>query len=150
MGLDMYLSAKRYLWQHRDEDVEIANVIKAEQIEGMGDMRVKELVCEAMYWRKANAIHKWFVDNVQEGVDDCRPYEVSREKLKELVALCRKVLTERGKATELLPPSEGFFFGSKDIDEYYWQYLEETANALTEVLDTEGIEGWYFEYQSSW
>ena len=22
-------------------------------------------------WRKANAIHKWFVDNVQDGVDDC-------------------------------------------------------------------------------
>lgn len=150
MGLDMYLSAKRYLWQHRDEDQQIANVIKAEQIGGMGNMRVKELVCEAMYWRKANAIHKWFVDNVQDGEDDCKQYEVSAEQLRELIALCDRVLTERGKATELLPPCEGFFFGSSDIDEGYWGDLVATQNMLTTLLNTEGIDNWYFTYQSSW
>ena len=43
------------------------------------------------YWRKANAIHKWFVDNVQNGVDDCNYYEVSKEQLEDLLEVCTKV-----------------------------------------------------------
>lgn len=31
------------------------------------------------YWRKANAIHAWFVKNVQGGVDNCQSHEVSKE-----------------------------------------------------------------------
>ena len=44
---------------------------------------------EIIYWRKANAIHKWFVENVQEGVDDCGEYEVTVEQLTELRDLCK-------------------------------------------------------------
>lgn len=43
-------------------------------------------------WRKANHIHKWFVDNVQDGVDDCEIYEVTKEQLEELLDVCRKVI----------------------------------------------------------
>ena len=46
------------------------------------------------YWRKANEIHKWFVDNVQNGVDDCDIYPVSRENLIELAGICLKILSE--------------------------------------------------------
>lgn len=45
-------------------------------------------------WRKANHIHKWFVDNVQDGVDDCETYEVTKEQLKELLDVCKKVINE--------------------------------------------------------
>lgn len=148
MGLDMYLTAKRHLW--READKEIVDVIKAERISGMGDMNPKEIVCEAMYWRKANAIHKWFVDHVQDGDDNCHEYEVQSGQLRELESLCLKVLAERGKATELLPPSEGFFFGSKEIDDYYWVYLQETADRIAQLLSTEGVDNWYFYYRSSW
>jgi hypothetical protein len=148
MGLDMYLSAKRYLYK-KDDD-EIVNVIKAERIQGMGDMRPKTIVCEAMYWRKANAIHKWFVDNVQDGDDDCGEYEVFSGQLRELESLCLKVLAERGKSTELLPPCEGFFFGSNEIDDYYWEYLQDTANRIAKLLSTEGVDDWDFYYSSSW
>lgn len=44
------------------------------------------------YWRKANHIHKWFVDNVQNGVDECDTYEVTKEQLEDLLNVCRKVL----------------------------------------------------------
>ena len=50
-----------------------------------GHRRLEE---EVGYWRKANAIHKWFVDNVQDGVDDCGYYEVSQEQLKNLLHIC--------------------------------------------------------------
>lgn len=43
-------------------------------------------------WRKANAIHKWFVDNVQDGIDDCKAYYVSHEQLQELLDIVNAVL----------------------------------------------------------
>lgn len=47
---------------------------------------------EVGYWRKANAIHHWFVENVQNGTDDCERYEVSKEKLEELLETAKEVL----------------------------------------------------------
>ena len=46
------------------------------------------------YWRKANAIHKWFVENVQNGVDDCDTYLVTREQLEQLKEACEMVLSQ--------------------------------------------------------
>jgi len=48
---------------------------------------------EVGYWRKANHIHAWFVNNVQDGVDDCRYHnEVTKELLEELRDTCIEVL----------------------------------------------------------
>lgn len=44
------------------------------------------------YWRKANHIHNWFVNNVQNGEDDCNSYIVTKEKLINLLDVCKKVL----------------------------------------------------------
>lgn len=43
-------------------------------------------------WRKSNQIHKWFVDNIQDGNDNCEIYEVTKEKLFLLLATCQEVL----------------------------------------------------------
>lgn len=44
------------------------------------------------YWRKANQIHNWFVDTVQNGIDDCDYHrEVTEEDLKELLSICEKI-----------------------------------------------------------
>ena len=44
------------------------------------------------YWRKANQIHNWFVENIQNGEDDCDYHrEVTEEDLEELLALCNKI-----------------------------------------------------------
>lgn len=48
---------------------------------------------EVMYWRKANPIHNWFVQNIQGDNDDCGVYEVSKDELKELLNLCEIVLS---------------------------------------------------------
>lgn len=48
---------------------------------------------EVGYWRKANAIHNWFVENVQDGIDDCDYHnEVTEENLIELKDLCHEVI----------------------------------------------------------
>lgn len=43
------------------------------------------------YWRKANHIHGWFVENVQDGEDDCGTYEITRAHLQNLLDCCCKV-----------------------------------------------------------
>lgn len=141
MGLDMYLEARKYVDGEED----------SERLEVHG-MRVRTLVYEAMYWRKANAIHRWFVENVQDNKDDCGYYYVSREQLKELLTACQKVLTYPTMAQELLPTRDGFFFGSTDYDVDYLDDLKQTAEGLTKILDwyTDDDWSWVFYYHSSW
>jgi hypothetical protein len=143
MGLDMYLNAKRFLWHNEDAISEKV----AEALPELEGKRVKEIIAEAMYWRKSNQIHKWFVDNVQGGEDDCGNYFVSREQLEELKQLILEVLDT--KNTSKLPPQAGFFFGSDQVDQYYWEDLRNTAAELDKVLE-EFPQGWDFEYHSSW
>jgi hypothetical protein len=49
---------------------------------------------EVGYWRKANQIHNFFVENVQDGEDDCSYHnECTKEILEDLLDKCYKVLT---------------------------------------------------------
>ena len=152
MGLDMYLTAKKYLWS--DTDKELSKKIN-DLIEVDGDQEkrfngsslvVKGIEVDAMYWRKANAIHGWFVENIQDDEDDCREYPVEREQLEELLAECVSALTSRN--AKKLPPKQGFFFGSKEVDEWYWQNLEDTVKGLERALTLSDEYSYY--YQSSW
>jgi len=61
MGLDMYLYAKRHLRDYVPEDKKIKDEI-ADQLPDPFK-GVQEIKVEIAYWRKANAIHKWFVNN---------------------------------------------------------------------------------------
>ena len=156
MGLDMYLSGKRYMSKvFRAEDEPKQNAIAKlfPELEGFagrwGDSSpVKEVTIDVGYWRKANAIHDWFVREVQEGEDNCGYYYVSREKLVELKKLCEEVLADKSKAPELLPTASGFFFGSTDYNEWYFQDLESTIRIIDRALTLP--EQWDFEYHSSW
>ena len=143
MGLDMYLNAKRFLW-HNEDDI---GAKIAEAFPELAGKRVKEVIIEAMYWRKSNQIHAWFVENVQKGVDDCGNYYVSREQLEELRQLILAALAT--KDASKLPPQAGFFFGSDKVDQYYWEDLRETEEKLNKIME-ELPQGWDFEYHSSW
>lgn len=140
MGLDMYLSAKKYL---QDDAVKV-------DVEGAGDMKLTHLTYEAMYWRKANAIHAWFVENVQDGEDNCQEYYVSRENLEALMELCGEVIANPDNAAELLPPESGFFFGAAEVDDWYWENVKRTHEELKTLLLLDMDINWSFTYQSSW
>lgn len=89
MGLDMYLIQKKYIGKakvkiikndyewYKNEDKEFNNVCSISR--------------EVGYWRKANQIHKWFVDNCQDGIDDCLDHYVEKEKLEKLLEICKKI-----------------------------------------------------------
>lgn len=134
MGLDMYLTAERYFWNG-----EPAPVIDGHTI--------KSVRAEAACWRKANQIHKWFVDNIQEGRDECQEHFVGREQLIELRDLCKKAIHTNDPT--LLPPQPGFFFGSTEIDQYCWDDLQDTIDQIDDALN-KFSDAWYFHYRSSW
>jgi len=147
MGLDMYLSATLYTSKYSENKLnkklwKMFKELKKTNIDSI------ELKIEAGYWRKANHIHKWFVDHVQEGEDNCNSYFVSREQLKELMELCKKVLVNKLKASTLLPTQEGFFFGETEIDEWYFETIKDTITIIEYCLSLP--EKWDFEYCSSW
>ncbi|WP_144061189.1 hypothetical protein [Hyphomicrobium denitrificans] len=143
--------------------------------------RITSIVEEVAYWRKANAIHRWFVAHVQDGVDDGKHYPVSRGDLDELLRTCKEVLAhstlvpgqvtngytyengaekpivENGRviadattAKRLLPTQAGFFFGSTDYDEYYFDDVADTVRQLEAVLAEPDEAVIDFEYRASW
>lgn len=65
MGLDMYL------FRHKKSDIN------------------KEKLDMVAYWRKSNQIHNWFVENVQNNVDDCGCYSVTKTQLERLLDTCK-------------------------------------------------------------
>src|SRR5579859_810297 len=148
MGLDMYLYANKYLWSYPKDgkDAQISKDIAA--LCEVPNMEVKEVMIQAAYWRKANQVHDWFVKNVQNGVDDCGHYEVSREQLADLLAVANKVNADKKLAPQLLPTAKGFFFGNTEYGEWYDQDIEETIDQITKALALP--ESWEFKYHSSW
>jgi hypothetical protein len=95
MGLDMYLTQKYYVqnWEHNSlKNHWDIKIMHGGETTNISTDKITYITTEVMYWRKANAIHKWFVENVQDGKDDCGEYYVSDEKLKELLNICTKIL----------------------------------------------------------
>lgn len=145
----MYLTAKRYLSEYNDQDKVISSKIMPNFPELAETQTIQEVTVRLGYWRKANAIHRWFVEHVQDGTDDCGKYLVSREQLQELRDTCERVLAFRELATAQLPPGGGFFFGNTDIDEGYYQDLERTRITMDAALALSSGD-WDIEYHSSW
>ena len=136
MGLDQYLYGATYKIDKETHSHEI----KLEEV---------------AYWRKQNAIHKWFVDNVQEGVDNCAIYSFDDYFLKRLLVVCKKVLENptAENAMKFLPTQEGFFFGGTDLTnnfelEYYLDGLKYAVEVIRELLKDNKYD--YYCYRSSW
>ena len=155
MGLDMYLYRREYLSNYswgKDEGrkqkfAAIADAVGIQPCKDAPHIRVE--VCVA-YWRKANAIHKWFCD-LDGGRDECQNIYVTREKLVELRDLCASVISQPAMAASVLPTQQGFFFGSYDYDEWYMEDMKNTVDQLDEILRDVPEDSWTdFIYRASW
>lgn len=154
MGLDMYITAEKYLSNYSDNGSDVEKINKLNEMFGITnsseDYRAETVVFGVAYWRKANAIHGWFVHNVQGDKDKCQKSWVSRERLQQLVSTCKEVLSDHTKAETLLPPMGGFFFGSTDIDDGYFTDLKDTVDQIERILNDKALEKMDFYYHSSW
>lgn len=127
---------------HPDENSPHFNVY----LDGRGGYLVEATI---FYWRKANAIHRWFVEEVQEGVDECQRSPVGHAKLMELVEACEEVHLDHSKADSTLPTRGGFFFGGTEYDGWYFKEMEDTAVHLKGAI-ANCPAGVQFVYRSSW
>lgn len=110
MGLDMWLYEKE---QEKGEAQEIG------------------------YWRKANQIREFFASYAPELIgENIEMLAVNKEMLLELKRRINCCLTERNEniSSELLPTSQGFFFGSSEYDGWYYEQLENTLPIIEEAL----------------
>jgi len=150
MGLDMYLSKKTYVknWAHKKDKHRVVVTTNDQTRLDIKPERVTFVEEEVMYWRKMNAVHAWFVENVQDGIDECQESRVTIEQLDTLATICEKVI--RDKNPELLPLQAGFFFGSTDYDDWYWERIEQTAKVLREEIRNNQEEYPDYFYQASW
>lgn len=116
-------------------------------LEKEGDLyRVRACI---YYWRKANAIHRWFVEKAQDGVDECQMTEVHPELLLDLMERIEEVALNHDRAAELLPTQGGFFFGPTEYSEWYFEDIETTSKELRPQIATVPTPVKFF-YTSSW
>lgn len=147
MGLDMFLRGKRICYNDGEKIQQLFPELEG-KVDNFGGPVIRGIEIEAGYWRKANAIHRWFVNNVQDGRDECQSTHVDREHLATLRKLCNLVLADHSLAQQLLPTQEGFFFGGTEYDEGYFDDLENTIKIIDAALTLP--DNWYFEYRASW
>lgn len=168
MGLDMYLYMKKstYLphWGVKNNP-ELAASLSNFYPEELKELQDKIFDRESLsktesfqigYWRKANAIHHWFVEECSGGIDECQDIYVPKEKLVELRDLCAKVLEDPTQGKTLLPTTDGFFFGNTAYDEWYIKEIKYTKELIDDVLaffeKYKDGDGKYYEviYLASW
>jgi hypothetical protein len=174
MGLDMYLKRSK-----RVEGLTVENYEQAEgvlpwddgehtpldkalpEIKGMKELnevvavrgesfKYKTIYEEVGYWRKANAIHSWFVKNCQDGIDECQLTEVSKEQLESLLKDCYAVVRKESSPAKTLPTQSGFFFGGTNYDQYYMDDIKQTISILEKTIATTDWDNQIVFYRSSW
>ena len=182
MGLDMYLEASYSTRAYeRPTDQDYADMREGKEVKVARSMELEDAIAAIGFedapidyaynhftyvfpiitWRKANAIHKFFVDEVQDGDDNCERHWVSLENLKELLTRINEILKiedkeeRKTKASKILPTEDGCFFGSLDYEDWYFQDLERTKITLEKLFEYEeqAEDGKHFDnfyYQSSW
>jgi hypothetical protein len=161
MGLDMYLYIEKYVGRNdysrnnqdfsvsiRPEFQALTEILGTDTLIRQDDWTGYTVQIPVGYWRKANAIHGWIVNECADGVDECQRIYVPREKAQELVDYCKLVLAENDKADELLPPVAGFFFGGYEIDEWYLQSIQQTIDIFEPLLASDEADR--ICYQASW
>lgn len=172
MGLDMMLYKKR----------------KKDKINDWNDWEeVSNKLKEIGYWRKANQVHKYFVDECNDGNDDnCAYYEVSKDVIEKLNFKCKeilddveliddyvlqnysydknedgetikkeryvpgKVIKDTSICEEQLPTQSGFFFGSTEYNECYYEQIKYTYDLTQNILNIFDFENNDLYYEASW
>lgn len=164
MWLDMYVNKKYYFSEYFKSKV-AEDVLWDKVLNKLVKEWFNALVKRSMDWRKANWIHWFFVDKLQDGYDDCWEYYFDLTVLEDLKKRIEMVLKAYKKwtkewidvAKDQLPTKEGFFFWGTEYvenydedgkDPYYITTLKETKEWIDKELKEDDWGEYY--YTSSW
>lgn len=136
MGLDMYLSR-------------VATPTEQMFVDAYDDK-----LTGVLYWRKVNALHKFFCDRgtlEAGGKENVGRYIILRSDLIDLVYIMKRILVDKSVklAEATLPTQSGFFFGSTDYDDYYFMDLIDAVTLVSAELDAVPDQQVWF-YEASW
>ncbi len=174
MGLDMWLTEKTYV---KNEDsskakdrFEIEIKKGGKDVGSIQTSRIIYIEEELLYLRNAHHIHGWFVKNVQDGIDNCESWSVSKEHLLRLLHVCTEVnnlLSKSKLITSLQGPGEPvtmytvdneiqimekwgstypFSFFNKELYSNYLDQLKVTIKCIRELKDKKGD----YYYRATW
>ena len=150
MGLDMYLEAKRYVAPCDAQTEPMRRAIgaaigyvppKEKPGEDASLLEVSGVTVRVGYWRKFDALHQWFVNNTQQGHDDCRPSFVSVDTLIELEEQLEQVGDDPASASEYFTADVDETLEDGDVD-YTLKVLHHAKRLQTQ--------GWDIYYRASW
>ena len=108
MGLDMYLNV---VSEEFDTDEEIYT------------------------WRKFNALQNYMEINFGKGTDiNCKDIELGREDVRNLLSILIQVSDDHSLAEKLFPNTTGFFYGSQEYDESYFDEVDRSIETFRTAL----------------
>ena len=101
---------------------------------------------EDMYYRKVNCLYAYFNDRLED--EQCL---VTKADVEDIIDRAKNVLLAHDEVTsaQLLPTQSGFFFGSTEYDEYYYDDIADVYKLFTKYLEdwTDDTIGWvYFSW----
>ena len=127
MGLDMRLYKRMYVrnWEHSEEKKEVTVKIDGKIIKGFDNPSY--ITQEVAYWRKFNALHGYIVDNFANGEDICQEIWLDYDDIESILKALKNEENQ-------LEPTEGFFFGSQEKDEWYYEDVENAIKVFESIL----------------
>lgn len=155
MGLDMYIyGAKKKKSLDIEAFVKKLNEDEWVEEEMYADREsANDTLIELAYWRKAHTIHKWFVDNVQDGVDECFVYIINDDILFKLLEYIetsiKEVLKIIGPNFKIEDHWNGKIYNLTD-DMHLYLELTNTKELIEKVIQIDKKDDVHLLYYSSW
>lgn len=126
---------KKILSEYCDYDWLLDAIITQQDLQKTVDYIIDACISkEDMYYRKVNFLYAFFTDKLTEEEQRC---VVTKEEVETIISNCQKVLADHSLADSLLPTQSGFFFGSTEYNEWYFNDVKNVLNQFTKYL-----EGW--------
>lgn len=133
MGLDIYLSGKKFYWTNwREPEKNITE----------DGFKLTEKQIELGYWRKHPNLHGFIVKTFAKEIDDCKEIELDEQDIDTIISAIKE---------KLLPYTEGFYFGkSENSEEEKEQDIKIFDEAKKWLLTKEKGVSKSIVYQASW
>jgi hypothetical protein len=146
-NIDEFISLNK---QFPDKKITVYEDIKPHMVSRGHSVRWPSLLDEVGYWRKAYAIHHWFVHYVQNNVDNCEYFEVSREQISGLFTTCLRVMGKQEPSHSYQELPIGSTYRPEDYQKHYYQTIVDTLTILDDILQNFDFDNNYLMYRASW
>ena len=152
MGLDQFISATIHVPAQKVGDVIEDNPILKKLVDDQ--FSLASVNFKLGQFRKFNALHGYIESRIG-GVENLQDIHIN-EIIDELYEDCKIILATKDSkdgnadAIKRMPPTEGFFFGSTEVDSWYYSDVKELYDLLADLIKLSEIEGISFYYTAWW